>query len=84
MQDKPSWWPRIIDTAHIARLREDYPEANMTDEGLLDYFEEGKRLGQFSTRWDHVGEAYDDYEKLARAFLQVVQETGKKPGDFDD
>lgn len=82
--EKPWWWPTTIDDAHIARLREDYPEkADLSDDELLEYFDEGKEPGQFSTTWDHTGDAYAEYEKLARAFLKLVAETGKAPEDFE-
>jgi hypothetical protein len=58
--DQPWWWPTVIDNAHLARLREDYPEkADLSDEALLEYFDEGKEIGGFSTTWDHVGDAYE-------------------------
>ena len=81
--DKPWWWPTVIDEAHIAGLREEYPEkADLSDEDLLEYFDEGKETGEFSITWDHVGDAYEEYEKLARAFLKLVNEAGKVPEDF--
>lgn len=80
---KPWWWPTIINDAHLARLRKNYPEKScLNDEALLEYFDEGKNLGQFSTTWDHVGDAYAEYEELARAFLRLVDESGKAPEDF--
>ncbi len=84
IKDKaPWWWPSIIDDAHLARLREDYPEkSGWGDDELLEYFDNGKEIGQFSTTWDHIGDAYPEYENLARAFLDLVKETGKKPSDF--
>ncbi len=79
----PWWWPVVIDDAHLARLRDDYPDkAGWSDEALLEYFDEGKEVGAFSLTWDHVGDAYGEYEKLARAFLKLVDETGKSPEDF--
>ena len=82
--NKPWWWPTIIDDAHLARLRDDYPEkANLSDEELLAYFDEGKGIGQFSTTWDHVGDAYAEYEKLANAFLNLVDEIGRVPEHFE-
>jgi len=84
--DKPWWWPEIIDDDHIARLRADYPETtdNMDDESVLDCFDDGKTKGQFSITWDHLGDAYNEYEKLASAFLRLVEEVGKSPDDFTE
>lgn len=38
--DKPWWWPTVIDDAYLERLRDDYPEKPSTsDYELLEYFE---------------------------------------------
>lgn len=67
--DKPSWYPVLCDDAYFARLREDYPiKAGWSDEKLHEYFNYGAK---YSTMWDHLGEAYVDYEKLADAFLEL-------------
>ena len=78
---KPWWWPVVTDEKYIARLREDYPEetTRMSDEEVRDYYDNGRK---YSNLWDHVGDAADEHEKLADAFLKLVEETGKKPGDF--
>ena len=83
MSDKPWWWPEEINDAYFQRLRSDYPEkADWSDDRLLDYFGEG--WTKFADTWDHLGDARDEYEKLATAFLMLVSETGKTPSDFDD
>ena len=81
--EKPYWWPQEINEEYINQIRLDYPEkAHMSDDELSEYFDEGKLPGQFATTWDHVGDAYCEYEKLAKAFLYLVSLTGKKPEDF--
>lgn len=41
----------------------------MTNEELHDYYNHGKK---YSTTWDHVGDAYAEYEKLADAYLALL------------
>ena len=72
--NKPWWWPQVIDEDHLVRLREEYEIDQMTsDDKLLDEYEDGKRIGDFSTLWDHTGDAYDQFAALARAFLDLVE-----------
>lgn len=81
--DTPWWWPSLIDESCLSQLREEYPErAGWSDEELLEYFYDGKDLGQVYTQWDNLGDAVAEYEKLAYAFLGLVREAGKTPGDF--
>lgn len=83
MSNKPWWWPDEINADWYARLRKDYPEnSHWGDEQLLDYYGEGRT--KFSDTWDHLGDARAEYEKLARAFLDLVKQTGKKPSDFEN
>ncbi len=83
MNNEPWWWPQIIDAAHLTRLREEGGEAaHMGDTELLEYFDDDKELGQFSTTWDNIGDAYEEYAQLAQAFLKLVAETHKTPNDF--
>jgi hypothetical protein len=36
----------------------------------------------FSVTWDHLGDARQQYDALAKAFLDLVAKTGSKPEDF--
>lgn len=68
--DKPWWFPKICDKTYFDRLREDYPDnAHMTDDELSDYYNNGRK---YSITWDHVGDAYAEYEKLADAYLLLA------------
>lgn len=82
MSEKPYWWPELADDAWRARLRDDYPEetADWSDEKLDDYYNE--HGWKYVDTWDHLGDAREEYEKLADAFLKLCAETGKKPEDF--
>ena len=67
------WWrPALCDASYFARLRADYPEdASMSDEELHEKYNEGRK---YQCLWDHVGEAYGDWEQLADAFLDARAE----------
>jgi len=70
MSDKEWWFPEICDDEYFKRLRLDYPNrADWSDEMLHDYFAEGRK---YSITWDHVGDAYGEYEKLADAYLELL------------
>jgi hypothetical protein len=69
--DKPFWYPVLADAAWCNRIREEYPEyASKTDEEIVEEVNEGVK---YVTCWDNCGDAYYDYEKLADAFLQLVE-----------
>lgn len=81
---KPWWWPTEANDEWRAQLRKDYPETakDMSDDDLdAEYNEEGYK---YVTTWDHLGDAREDHEQLADAFLKLCAETGKKPSDFMD
>jgi hypothetical protein len=76
MADKrPYWFPTLTDAAYCSRLREDYPyKAHMTDEELIDYYADGNK---YATTWDHIGDAYEEYEPLCDLFLELLEELKK-------
>lgn len=70
----PWWWPRLAnDPEYLATFRKDMPETaeGMTDEDLAEYLGEGWK---YADTWDHLGDAREEYEKLADAFLALVAE----------
>ena len=67
VEDHPWWEPVPTDAAYFARLRSDYPEnAHMSDDELRDHYEVHEK---YVVTWDHVGDAYAEYEPLADAYL---------------
>jgi hypothetical protein len=71
MSDKPYWFPVVCDKAYFKQLREDYPDnASMSDEDLHNHYNEDRK---YVVTWDHVGDAYQKYEPLADAFLELVK-----------
>lgn len=74
-KEKEWWEPNLCNKQHFERLRSDYPEhANKNDDELHDYFDDRKK---YSVTWDHVGDAYDEYEKLADAYVKLKAQLAK-------
>jgi hypothetical protein len=70
MSEKPWWFPVRCDADFCARLRKDYPEnAHMSDEDLINYYNDGRK---FQCLWDHIGDAYEEWEPLAEAYLALL------------
>ena len=68
-QDKPWWFPVVCDGAYFERLRKDYPEnASMSDEELHEHYNNGQK---YENLWDHTGDAYDQFEKLADDWIKL-------------
>jgi hypothetical protein len=67
--DKEWWFPVLCDDAYFARLRNDYPEdARLSDEELHEKYNEGLKYQQL---WDHTGDAYEQFEKLADDWVSL-------------
>jgi len=64
------WFPVKVDAAYFARLRADYPEGvgGMDDDELHEHYGGGRK---YPVTWDHVGDAYAEYEKVADAFFAL-------------
>lgn len=72
------WWePELVDDAYVARLRADYPEKcqGMSDNWVLLHFNETG--GKYAVTWDHLGDAYEQFEKLADAYYALKLQLGK-------
>lgn len=80
MDSKPWWWPERVDEKYAERLRKDYGHDDWPDQKLFDRYDVVE--GTFEDCWDHLGDARSEYYELAEAFLQLVEETNKKPEDF--
>jgi hypothetical protein len=77
MSDKPWWFPVLCDENYYKQLRDDYPEsAGMSDDELHEDYADGRK---YAVTWDHTGDAYDEYEKLADAYIELLKETGRFP-----
>ena len=61
MDKKPWWWPERTDAAWCDRIRHEYDEA-MCDDDIREKYANGRK---YAVLWDHVGDAYDQFERLA-------------------
>jgi hypothetical protein len=70
MQEKQWWEPELADADYVKQLRDEYAEKceGMSDEWVLEHFNEVG--GKYVVTWDHVGDAYPQFEKLADAYLE--------------
>lgn len=70
MNGKPWWYPELTDAAWVAEKRADYPEATegMDDESVRDKYADGCK---YQDLWDHVGDAREQFEKLADNYLEL-------------
>ncbi len=64
------WWePVLTDEAWCARVRADYARASsMTDDEIRREYADGQK---YAVTWDNTGDAYDQFERLADAYLAL-------------
>lgn len=74
--EKPWWFPVLADAAWCDRIRKDYPEDTdgMDDEEIREEYAHGWK---YADTWDHLGDAREEYEQLADAYLALLESTGK-------
>lgn len=71
--DDPWWMPKLVDHEFCERLRNDYPEdAHLGDEDIAERYE--YTLGEYATTWDNLGDAYDQFQRLADAYFNLKQQ----------
>jgi len=69
--EKPWWFPQITNQEYCDRLRKDYPEgAKLSNDELIDIYANGRK---YAVLWDHIGDAYEEYEKLADAYIDLLK-----------
>lgn len=74
---KTEWWePQLVDHEFCERLRKDYPEdAHLDDESIAEEYE--YTFGEFATTWDHTGDAYEQFQPLAKAYCELRSENAR-------
>ncbi len=72
--DKPWWIPELTDAAWCARIREDYPEdaADSDDHSIRGKY---AKSWKYADTWDHLGDAREQFEKLADAYFALTTES---------
>ena len=73
-EETPYWYPTRIDEAWFARIRKDYPEVTrgLSDGEIQVLYAHG--CSTYTDVWDHLGDARNDWEKLADAFFALKDE----------
>ena len=74
-EELPSWFPQLADADWAQRMRNDYPEHNMDNLSTEEVRYEMNDGCKYQILWDHVGDAYKDYEQLADAYLALLTQT---------
>lgn len=79
--ERPWWFPELVDDAYLARLREDYPEnSHLSDDALRSKYECEAKYG---VTWDDLGDAYEQFEPLADAFLAQASELTRLKAEIE-
>lgn len=70
-KEKPYWYPQKTDSEWAEQMRRDMPEyQHFSDDDLREKFADGKK---YHVLWDHTGDAYEQFEKLADAYLEIME-----------
>jgi hypothetical protein len=67
----PWWYPILTDASWCEDKRKEYPsEAHLDDEALRNRYADGAK---YQTLWDNLGDARDEHEHLADAYLELLR-----------
>ena len=75
--EKPWWFPVITDAAWCERIRSDYSEDTdgMDDDDIRDEYADGCK---YADLWDHTGDAREQFEELADAYLELLDQWSRR------
>lgn len=68
MARKEYWHPQLTDAAWAQKIRKEYGLGDVTDEEIRETYADGAK---YAVTWDHVGDAYDDWEQLADDWIRL-------------
>ena len=73
MSEKEWWEPVLTDAAWVASIREEYPEEceGLGDDGVREEYADGWK---YCTLWDNLGDAREEHEALADAYMALRAE----------
>lgn len=76
----PWWKPVLTDSAWCNEMRNDYPDAaGLSDDEIRDKFADDRK---YAVTWDHVGDAYEQFEKLADAYLAKIADDERRRREY--
>lgn len=68
------WWePKLFTAQEAERIRQ-YYDASGTDEEINDKYNNGRK---YLVTWDHIGDAYEQFEHLADAYHRLREELNR-------
>ena len=75
--EKPWWFPVITDAAWCERIRSDYSEDTdgMDDDDIREQYADGCK---YADLWDNLGDAREQFEKLADAYLELLDKWNRR------
>ena len=81
MSEKQWCYPKRTDKDWVHRTRNDYPEdtKEMSDDGVRDYYADGLK---YQNLWDNLGDAVEEHEALADAYLASEARIKALEGDL--
>ena len=73
MSEREWWEPVVTDEEWLAEKRADYPDecAGLDDDDVREKYADGLK---YQTLWDNLGDARDEHEALADAYLALRAE----------
>jgi len=76
MSEKPWWFPTLTNDEWIAQIRAEYPDDTQekSDNFIREYYAYGCK---YVDTWDNLGDAREEYEKLADAYLDLLAKVGE-------
>lgn len=82
-EERPWWWPELTDDAWCEKTRDEYPDSltELTNDEIREEYADGLK---YANTWDNVGDAVEEHERLADAFLTLVKKYNLSPRDFED
>ena len=83
MGDKPWWYPQKINADYFQQIRDDYyDKTDWSDEEISGWLGLGDTQ-KYVTTWDHIGDAYSEYEPLADAFFELKTQLESERAKLD-
>ena len=73
------WHPELTDKAWCKEVRNqgyDDEDHGLDDDEIREKYAGGRR---YATTWDHIGDAYDEWEPMCDDWLRLKAAEGEKP-----
>lgn len=76
MNEKQWWWPVETNDDWVNGIKADYPEDTdgMCENDIRDEYANNLK---YQITWDHIGDAYEQFEKLADDWHRLKKKCGE-------